>query len=87
MSSLAGEGLPDERGEEEHQEDNGEAVASKRGLHWLEVSEADGDVQRQTAGDHEDVEVEHRAHHESASASTAGPARRPALDSGGRALL
>ena len=56
--------VPDERGEEEHEQAT-ERLLLRSQPPMLAVGEADGDVERQTAGDHEDVEEEHRAHHES----------------------
>jgi hypothetical protein len=51
---LTGDGLPDERGEEEHEEATVRLMLRSQ-PRMLEVGEADGDVQRQTAGDHEDL--------------------------------
>jgi hypothetical protein len=66
-ASLAGKRLPGQGDEEERQEEDGEAVAAEPGANALEMSEADGDVQGQAAGDHQDVDGEHRAHREPAS--------------------
>jgi len=51
---MAGEGMPDERGEEEHEEAT-ERLLLRSQPRMLRVGEADGDVQRQTAGDHGDI--------------------------------
>ena len=56
--------VPDERGEEDHEETT-ERLLLRGQPRMLEVGEADGDVERQTAGDHE-TRGEDRARHESA---------------------